>query len=714
MGHLWYNPLALLQSSSKGEKAMKTYSFRVFVLIGVLIILLAGSIKTEAQNGPQITQFDFDPQNGSNVGQTVTIHFAWQCSPNCGAAKVTVDCGGGDQIENTSGKFDFHWNTNGCSNGGKNVTLCTKSTPDEQWMNSNCMTKGYELTGNPPAGQPTVDFRTNKSTISPGDCAIMYWSTNGATSVIIDNNSVALSGDTQVCPTVTTKYSLRADGPGGTAYANFSIEVGNTTQQQTVNTTQSPQNNNIQPDGNQPVQPQPSNNGVAGTASEQDGIAPNGQPFNRHVPFVAGIPSLADARMPDGGINTGVYCAAMGGDSTKVTHAPDNTPNAAYSWTGCPQAPMNDFNVVCYNVWGNGYHAIMVHGTDNPGTWRCIPGDSNAGNSSGNTNTQSNTGQDTQTNQTNALGTPLQRNSDGDPVYQVAYGSNQPPADGSYVHVPLQNDGLFLRTSGDTSSHQNIIGTVHSGDYYQVIQIGNGWIQIQTSIATGWVSAKYVELTNNGQPQSVQAQPTALVAGIQVLPKGQSLTKYLKQLLAPIGKYLSSDRFDRLLTNVSHVQNFGVCLPDLIQIAQSIIAQIPSIPPGIANDCEPQGEDILGILYEAASNRQKEGGPIASKPPIASGSTVATSITWSFCIACTSQAWLSFDIPAIHYDPTSFRLTFMGNDLPIMDRSISSDGSNDKVTLHTSAAAIQQQIDAGNGDKLGDVLNWHLYYLSTK
>src|SRR5690349_1563180 len=87
-------------------------------LIGfILFVLVATQVKVQAQSGPNLTNFDFSPSGSDSVGQTVTIHIAWPCNPNCGEAQTTVSCGSGDQANNTTGDFYFHWNTNGCQAG---------------------------------------------------------------------------------------------------------------------------------------------------------------------------------------------------------------------------------------------------------------------------------------------------------------------------------------------------------------------------------------------------------------------------------------------------------------------------------------------------------------------------------------------------------------------------------------------------------------------
>lgn len=90
--------------------------------------------------------------------------------------------------------------------------------------------------------------------------------------------------------------------------------------------------------------------------------APQSVGFDRNKSFRSDIPSLAQARVGNDQVSLSIYCSAMGGDSSKVVFA-----NGA--WSGCPQAPMTNPDLVCYNIYGNDYHAR----TDGNGGFRCKP-----------------------------------------------------------------------------------------------------------------------------------------------------------------------------------------------------------------------------------------------------------------------------------------------------------------------------------------------------
>lgn len=79
------------------------------------------------------------------------------------------------------------------------------------------------VVANPPA--PTASISVSPQTITAGQSAVLTWSTTNATSILINNASVAASGSITVQPTVTTAYSLDATGPGGTATASATLTV---------------------------------------------------------------------------------------------------------------------------------------------------------------------------------------------------------------------------------------------------------------------------------------------------------------------------------------------------------------------------------------------------------------------------------------------------------------------------------------------------------
>ncbi len=78
----------------------------------------------------------------------------------------------------------------------------------------------------PPAA-PTASIAVGPGSIEAGACASLTWATAGATDVSIDSGigSVGPSGSRQVCPTSTTRYTVTANGPGGTRTESTSLTV---------------------------------------------------------------------------------------------------------------------------------------------------------------------------------------------------------------------------------------------------------------------------------------------------------------------------------------------------------------------------------------------------------------------------------------------------------------------------------------------------------
>ena len=76
---------------------------------------------------------------------------------------------------------------------------------------------------------PTISFSASPDDIATGQFSTLIWETTDATSVTIDNGigSQPLSGSVTVQPTLTTTYTLTADGPGGTVSSQATVTVTN-------------------------------------------------------------------------------------------------------------------------------------------------------------------------------------------------------------------------------------------------------------------------------------------------------------------------------------------------------------------------------------------------------------------------------------------------------------------------------------------------------
>jgi outer membrane protein OmpA-like peptidoglycan-associated protein len=74
---------------------------------------------------------------------------------------------------------------------------------------------------------PTISLSASPTSMEAGSCATLTWSTTNATSVSIDPGvgTVEPSGSKQVCPSSTTRYTLTANGTGGSRTDSASVEV---------------------------------------------------------------------------------------------------------------------------------------------------------------------------------------------------------------------------------------------------------------------------------------------------------------------------------------------------------------------------------------------------------------------------------------------------------------------------------------------------------
>lgn len=80
-----------------------------------------------------------------------------------------------------------------------------------------------------PPGPPTASITVTPSTILQGESSSRTWTTTGATSALIDNVAVGLSGMDTVSPAATATYTLTAAGPGGATTDTATVTVGEPT-----------------------------------------------------------------------------------------------------------------------------------------------------------------------------------------------------------------------------------------------------------------------------------------------------------------------------------------------------------------------------------------------------------------------------------------------------------------------------------------------------
>lgn len=179
----------------------------------------------EPSKGPAISQFNFNPSGGAIVGDSVNIHIKVD-SNNPGATTLTADCGRLSKNETSEVEFDSNWDTSGCPAQAVYILVCSRAVDDPNWTNATCSTRSYTLSS-PPVSVPvpTAQLWVDKNQVSKGQCTYLHWQTSNADRVDIDGNTVQKSGDLQVCPTVTKKYTLTATNQSGTANRNLTVIV---------------------------------------------------------------------------------------------------------------------------------------------------------------------------------------------------------------------------------------------------------------------------------------------------------------------------------------------------------------------------------------------------------------------------------------------------------------------------------------------------------
>lgn len=85
----------------------------------------------------------------------------------------------------------------------------------------------------PQPGQPSLDevrisFTADRTSLEPGECAILQWSVEGGEVVQLDGEWVSPSSERQVCPQATTSYSLAVYvgvGPPNPPRAHEEVEI---------------------------------------------------------------------------------------------------------------------------------------------------------------------------------------------------------------------------------------------------------------------------------------------------------------------------------------------------------------------------------------------------------------------------------------------------------------------------------------------------------
>ena len=89
---------------------------------------------------------------------------------------------------------------------------------------------------------PAVIFSADKTSLKQGECTMLRWDVDNATSVLLDGQSVNNSATRQVCPTQTTTYDLHVQATAGDVDRSVTINVARDTTPPPVPTPQVPAN----------------------------------------------------------------------------------------------------------------------------------------------------------------------------------------------------------------------------------------------------------------------------------------------------------------------------------------------------------------------------------------------------------------------------------------------------------------------------------------
>ncbi len=181
-----------------------------------VVVTVAGA------NQPVISAFTAQPQ-ATLPGGTTTLNWTTQS-----AASVDIDHGVGNGLP---------------ANGSVQVTptMTTTYTLYAHGSGSDAMaTVTVTVNAAPPQ---VASFNASPASINAGGQSTLTWTTQNATSVVIDNGvgTQPVNGSAVVNPTQPTQYTLTAMGPGGMASAQVSVSVSPVGTPQVMTFTATPQ-----------------------------------------------------------------------------------------------------------------------------------------------------------------------------------------------------------------------------------------------------------------------------------------------------------------------------------------------------------------------------------------------------------------------------------------------------------------------------------------
>jgi hypothetical protein len=76
-----------------------------------------------------------------------------------------------------------------------------------------------------PDRAPSIAFWADQTELATGTCTVLHWDVEGASAVYLNGDGVRGHDDREVCPSESTRYTLRVEWPGGTTRRELTIDV---------------------------------------------------------------------------------------------------------------------------------------------------------------------------------------------------------------------------------------------------------------------------------------------------------------------------------------------------------------------------------------------------------------------------------------------------------------------------------------------------------
>ncbi len=236
---------------------------RIFQNLAIILILTFLAACTPAENTPQV--WVDSPKDGTHFDKVVPLTIIAHASNSGGIGYVTLGVNGIPYTQKTPAEsgakfssFDFEWtppgdgpftlevtvyDINGVSGGRAFSRIQVgKMTVDDPTLvvPENDVTQ-VDITPSPSPDVPTatitptetvtpppplsIQFYTDKLSVSPGECVQLSWTVEQADEVLLDNARVTNKGVSQACPDVTHDYVMTAKRGQETAYEYITITV---------------------------------------------------------------------------------------------------------------------------------------------------------------------------------------------------------------------------------------------------------------------------------------------------------------------------------------------------------------------------------------------------------------------------------------------------------------------------------------------------------